>query len=166
MTTERPDGSVGQKNKPLGRTRFRQISEVDAIHKPIVRGKGILFCLGKSVILGPYEIKTVQLPYEVEELGSLRGFDYCNSKNIRIWMKINSWGRMSVILKNECEHPQHVTPRARVWMMMSEGVVKEELRSMQGEDLTKEALMKEYPRVFDLSPKAMEVTEAMNKKWL
>ena len=62
MTTERPDGSVGQRNKTLGRTRVRQVNEVDVHYKPISRGKGILFCLGKSVILGPFEIKTVQLP--------------------------------------------------------------------------------------------------------
>ena len=59
MTTERPDGSVGRWNNTLGRTRFRQISEIDAIYKPVLRGKGILFCLGRSVILGPYEIRIV-----------------------------------------------------------------------------------------------------------
>ena len=99
MTTEGPNGSVGQGNKPLGRTRIREVREVDLIYRPVVRGQWVLFCLGKSVILGPNEIKIVQLPYKMEVQNRLRGLDCCNNKNVRVWMKINSTSLLSVVLK-------------------------------------------------------------------
>ena len=60
MTAKRPNGSVGQgMNNTLGRTWIRKIREVDLIYRPVQREKWVLFCLGRSLILGPTEIKTV-----------------------------------------------------------------------------------------------------------
>ena len=118
MTTEWPNGSVGQeKNNTLGRNRIHLIREVEKVYYPVQKGRWVLFCLGKSVIVGPREIKTVQLSYRMENYGDIKGVDCCSKKNIRIWMKMNSSGTLSCVIHNISEHPQHITPRAKVLMM-------------------------------------------------
>lgn len=144
--------------------------EVEKKLWPERKGNWLIFKLGRSLVLAPHEVKTIQWPYYIHAAtGAVR--DCLHNRNVRVWLKWRSTSQMICVLQNLSAHPQQLTSKSRC-LMLESGISKILLPSGIQEDLHKlqvstplEHWMKKYPQVFDDSIQGMaHITPDMRKQ--
>ena len=173
-------GALEQKKdrEILGSRLFVECTQpVELKVRPYQKGGWIIFPLGRSVVLGPRAVTGIQLPYKLRNFANVIFRDCLVGKPVRVWPKFRSDGQFCVLLHNLSMEPVHVTPRAGILMIHEMDVVLVEEtgteiqignRHMERVDVHGERtelkdqrerqvqeLQRQFPSVFDLSPKAM-----------
>lgn len=131
------------------------------------------------MVLGPHQIKMLRWPYKFPHGQGFLWRDCIPLKDARCFLKGDVSGQLRVIFQNLTNGPVHLTPKMRC-MLFSTDI--HELEGPNGEvvpirellgarphhqicsqflDSPLDALVRQFPRVFDLSPEAMIITDAM-----
>lgn len=82
---------------------------------PFLQNGWVIFMSGKSLVIGPFDMKTVILPFSFSPESKLcQFFDCIQNKSLIGTTKIHPTGRISLTIKNISAEPQHVTGRMRL----------------------------------------------------